>query len=221
MRAVYCPFCDNIQSQVGFRPMTFFCENCGSEGDWWNGREIGIDRGLIAWSITDDTLRFWGDILQDAFQIVDMLFEQFEGLLKAFIEQVRLAVAAINARILEEAAKLEPDQEVIDTCKMLFEELRALVQAVLEYVQLTVELANDKTDQVIDFVDNALSQLELDHQEDLSGEDAGDVAGSGAEMIIFSVDSGANMVASVYSNGNGTMAAFISMVANIVSRIPA
>lgn len=221
MRAVYCPFCDNIQNQVGFRPMTFFCENCGSEGNWWNGREIGIDRGLIAWSITDDTLRFWGDILIDAFQIVEMLFNQFEGLVKAFVEQVRLAIAAINARILEEASKLEPDQEVIDTCRMLIEELRALVQAVLEYVQLTVELANDKTDQVIDFVDNALSQLELDHQEDLSGEDAGDVAGSGAEMIIFSVDSGANAVAGVYSDGNGMMAAFISMVANIVSRIPA
>ena len=221
MRAVYCPFCDNIQNQVGFRPMTFFCENCGSEGDWWNGREIGIDRGLIAWSITDDTLRFWADILQDAFQIVEMLFNQFEGLLKAFIEQVRLANAAINERILEEASKLEPDQEVIDTCKMLIEELRALVQAVLEYVQLTVELANDKTDQVINFVDNALYQLELDHQEDLSGEDAGDVAGSGAEMIIFSVDSGANAVAGVYSDGNGMMAVFISMVANIVSKIPA
>jgi hypothetical protein len=220
MRAVYCPFCDNIQNQVGFRPMTFFCENCGSEGDWWNGREIGIDRGLIAWFITDDTLRFWADIFMDAFQIVETLFNQFEGLVKAFIDQVRLAIAAIKERILEESYKLEPDQEVIDICKMLIEELRALVQAVLEYVQLTTELANDKTDQVINFVENALYQLMLDHQEDLSGEDAGDVAGSGAEMLMFSVDSGANAVAGVYADGNGMMVGFISMVAEIVSRIP-
>lgn len=220
MRAVYCPFCDNIQNQVGFRPMTFFCENCGSEGDWWNGREIGIDRGLIAWSITDDTLRFWGDILIDAFQIVEMLFNQFEGIVKAFINEVRAASTAIIARILEEASKLEPDQEVIDTCNMLLDELKALVQAVYEYVELTMEQANDKTDQVINFVDNALSQLELDHQQDLSGEDAGDVAGSGAEMIMFSVDSGANAVAGIYANANGMMVAFISMVADIVSRIP-
>lgn len=220
MRAVYCPFCDNIQSQVGFRPMTFFCENCGSEGDWWNGREIGIDRGLIAWSITDDTLRFWVDILIDAFQIVKMLFNQFEGIVKAFINEVRAANTAIIARILEEASKLEPDQEVIDTCNMLLDELKALVQAVYEYVELTTEQANDETDQVIDFVGNALSQLELDHQQDLSGEDAGDVAGSGAEMIMFSVDSGANAVAGIYANANGMMVAFISMVADIVSRIP-
>lgn len=220
MRAVYCPFCDNIQSQVGFRPMTFFCENCGSEGDWWNGREIGIDRGLIAWSITDDTLRFWGDILVDAFQIVEMLFNQFEGIVKAFINEVRAANTAIIARILEEASKLEPDQEVIDTCNMLLDELKALVQAVYEYVELTMELANDKTDQVINFVENSLYQLELDHQQDLSGEDAGDVAGSGAEMLMFSVDSGANAVAHVYADANGMMVAFISMVADIVSRIP-
>lgn len=220
MRAVYCPFCDNIQNQVGFRPMTFFCENCGSEGDWWNGREIGIDRGLIAWFITDDTLRFWADILIDAFQIVEMLFKQFEGFVKAFIDEVRAANRAIIARIEEEASKLEPDQEVIDTCKMLIEELRALVKAVLEYVQLTTELANDKADQVIKFVENSLYQLELDHQQDLSGEDAGDVAGSGAEMIMFSVDSGANAAARVYSDGNGMMVAFISMVADVVSRIP-
>jgi hypothetical protein len=46
------------------------------------------------------------------------------------------------------------------------------------------------------------------------------VAGSGAEMLMFSVDSGANAVAGVYADGNGIMVGFISMVAEIVSRIP-
>lgn len=220
MRAVYCPFCDNVQNQVGFRPMTFFCENCGSEGDWWNGREIGIDRGLIAWSITDDTMRYYADILMDAFQIVEELFKQFEGLAEAFIAQVRIVNALIQQRAIEESEKLEPDSGVYEILNQLLAELRELVKAVAEYVQLVTEQANDDTDMVIEYVENTLYQLMVEHQQDLSGEDAGDVMGSGAEILIYAINSGANQVAWIYTTANGMMVTFISMVAEIASQIP-
>lgn len=85
---VRCPnkFCGNVQSQVGFRPMSFYCENCGMVGLWhkyqnegriyWRGTVYAVyyvfdalmDRGL--WLVMDDDQVF--DLALEMVQEVEM-----------------------------------------------------------------------------------------------------------------------------------------------------
>lgn len=185
MRYVYCPFCDNIQEQVGFRPMTFNCLRCGSEGNWYNGREAyGIDRGFIAWSMTASTVDYWSQIVDSYARIAESLIVAwYKFALKSYKFGLTV-LEKIIAAILEESLKPEPDpleiarlQALLTLCISV---ITVLQEQMVKYLRKLEQLFQALT--TIPFA--MLAEIEAEVFDELSGATPGDVQENFAEMIL-------------------------------------
>lgn len=185
MRYVYCPFCDNIQEQVGFRPMTFNCLSCGSEGNWYNGREVlGIDRGFIAWKRTDSTIQYWSrrsrsyrNACKSAEKAVDQVF-------KAAVATFGTAAEFITKKI--ELAERTPTPEAaaaILVLKTLQAMLDANGKAMLKTGAKYLGKVSLRATVVCTIPFTMIAIVESDAQAELSGQSSGEVAGDNAEFI--------------------------------------
>lgn len=186
MRYVYCPFCDNIQEQVGFRPMTFNCLSCGSEGNWYNGREaFGIDRGFIAWKKTYSTIGYW-DRRSFSYRNTCKNAEEVVGLeFKAAVAIFGNAAEFITKKI-ELAERTPPTPEtaaailVLKTLQaMLNSNGKAMLKTGAEYLG-KVSL---RATVVCTIPFTMLDIVESDAQAELSGQSSGEVEGDNAQFI--------------------------------------
>lgn len=91
MKCVGCPTCDLVFETVGFRPMTFFCPECYTEGDWYAADVDGVPRGCIEW--TPD-ISYMDEVMSDFSLSEEVNYEQFNYSLKA--EQTAATAAIEN-----------------------------------------------------------------------------------------------------------------------------
>lgn len=185
MRYVYCPFCDNIQEQVGFRPMTFNCLRCGAEGNWYNGREAyGIDRGFIAWSMTASTIEYWTQIVDSYARIAESLIVAWYKFALKTYEFGSTVLERITTAIIEEASELKPDPFEIARLQALLalciSVIIVLQEQIVKYLRKLEQLYQVMT--TIPFV--MLLEIEAEVFDELSGATPGDVQENFAEMIL-------------------------------------
>lgn len=185
MRYVYCPFCDNIQEQVGFRPMTFNCLRCGAEGNWYNGREAyGIDRGFIAWSMTASTIEYWTQIVNSYAKTAELLIVVWYKFALKSYKFSSTVLERITAAIIEETLKPEPDpieiarlQALLTLCVSVVSLLKGQIT---KYLKKLEQLFQALT--TIPFA--MLIEIQAEVFDELSGESPGDVQENFAEMVL-------------------------------------
>lgn len=185
MRYVYCPFCDNIQEQVGFRPMTFNCLRCGAEGNWYNGREAyGIDRGFIAWSMTASTIEYWTQIVNSYAKTAELLIVVWYKFALKSYKFSSTVLERITAAIIEETLKPEPNpieiarlQALLTLCVSVVSLLKGQIT---KYLKKLEQLFQALT--TIPFA--MLIEIQAEVFDELSGESPGDVQENFAEMVL-------------------------------------
>lgn len=185
MRYVYCPFCDNIQEQVGFRPMTFNCLCCGAEGNWYNGKEaFGIDRGFIAWKKTDSTIEYWArrsrsyrNTCKYAEKAVDQVFKvavaTFGNTAEFITQKIELAERTQTPEAAAAILVLKTLQAMLDSNG------KAMLKTGAKYlgkVSLRATVVRTIPFTMLDIV-------EADAQAELSGQSSGEVEGDNAQFI--------------------------------------
>src|SRR5574344_1596809 len=92
MKCVGCPTCDLIFETEGFRPMTFFCPECNTEGDWYAADVDGVPRGCIEW--TPD-ISYMDEVMSDFLLLEEVNYEQFGYSLKVAQTGAIAAIATL------------------------------------------------------------------------------------------------------------------------------
>lgn len=220
MRYVYCPFCDNIQEQVGFRPMTFNCLRCGAEGNWYNGREAyGIDRGFIAWSMTDSTIEYWTQIVDSYAKTAELLIVAWYKFALKTYKFGSTVLERITTAIIEETLKPEPDPIEIARLQALL----ALCISVITVLQEQIVKYLRKLEQLFQVLTTIpfamLLEIEAEVFDELSGATPGDVQENFAEMILQALRKASSILNFKLVEATAVIAAFYATLQGISTQI--
>lgn len=220
MRYVYCPFCDNIQEQVGFRPMTFNCLRCGAEGNWYNGREAyGIDRGFIAWSMTASTVEYWTQIVSSYAKIAESLIVAWYKFALKTYKFSSTVLERITVAIIEETLKPEPDpieiarlQALLTLCVSVISLLKGQIT---KYLKKLEQLFQALT--TIPFA--MLLEIQAEVFDELSGESPGDVQENFAEMVLQALSNANSALNGKLLEATAVIGAFYATLQGISTQI--